>query len=140
MTAGLADYRPIASAPRDASMIEVLVPSADGGFIAGRAYFDAAAYDGTWWWEGTERGGYGDDPIEECNHGAPLYWRPAAAPGAVCFIGALVARACHAELTSLDGIINVDGPDERGTTVLAFRNQGKVAHFRVIIDHATVAA
>ncbi len=132
------DYSPIATAPRDGTMVDVLVPAREAGFIAGRAYFDATAYDGTWWWEGTTIADYTADPIRECNHGDPLYWCPVAASPVVQVIGALVARACDADLTSLDGIINVDGPDARGTTVLAFRHQGKVAHFRVIIEQETV--
>lgn len=72
------DYQPIASAPRDGTMVEVLVPTREGGFIAGRAYFDAAAYGGSWWWAGTKFGDYANDPISEINHGDPLYWRAEA--------------------------------------------------------------
>jgi hypothetical protein len=70
------DWMPIADAPRDGTLLQVLVPSAAGGFIEGAAYFDAVAYDGSWWWEGMKFGDYAADPISECNHGDPLYWRP----------------------------------------------------------------
>lgn len=76
------DYQPIASAPRDGTQIEVLVPTRDGGLIAGRAYFDASAYDGSWWWAGTSIGEYHQDPIREINHGDPLFWRRETAPAA----------------------------------------------------------
>jgi hypothetical protein len=74
------DWHPIATAPRDGTMLEVLVPNAAGGLMEGRAYFDQAAYDGSWWWEDTAMADYVHDPIEECNHGAPVYWRAIERP------------------------------------------------------------
>lgn len=74
------DWRAMADAPRDGTLIEVLVPNAAGGLIEGRAYFDAAAHDGTWWWEDTALANYVDSSIDDGNHGTPLYWRPIAAP------------------------------------------------------------
>lgn len=69
-------WRPITLAPRDRTLIDVLVPSRDGGFIQGRAYFDPSAYDGSWWWEGTSVADYFSDPISECNHGDPVAFLP----------------------------------------------------------------
>jgi hypothetical protein len=74
------DWKPIAGAPLDATMVEVLVPTRDGGFIEGRARFEPQAYDGTWWWEDTQPGDYACDNIAEINHGDPLYWRAIEQP------------------------------------------------------------
>lgn len=68
-------WLPMELAPLDGRLVAVLVPMGEGGFIQGRAYFDAKAYDGTWWWEGTSMDDYGCDPIEECNHGNPVAFR-----------------------------------------------------------------
>ena len=65
-------WLPMELAPRDATLVAVLVPMGEGGFIQGRAYFDPAAYGGTWWWEGTSFAEYHDSPIDEINHGDPV--------------------------------------------------------------------
>lgn len=65
-------WLPMELAPRDGRLIAVLVPMGEGGFIQGRAYYDAAAYGGSWWWEGTAMSDYTADPIDECNHGDPV--------------------------------------------------------------------
>ncbi len=65
-------WLPIAQAPRDGSLVAVLVPSANGGFIQGRAWFDADIYGGSWWWEGTSAADYFSLSISECNHADPV--------------------------------------------------------------------
>jgi hypothetical protein len=131
----MTDYRPIENAPRDGTLIDVLVPSKEGGFIAGRAHFQDA-FDGTWWWEGTKPGDYAADPICECNHGDPLFWRPIGADEIIDRIGELVYRACGRDLTSLDGVVNVDFEPDTSCTILTLRRAGQVQNFRVTVDHA----
>lgn len=68
-------WLPMELAPRDATLVAVLVPMSEGGFIQGRAYFDLVAYGGSWWWEGTSFTEYHDSPIDEINHGDPVAFR-----------------------------------------------------------------
>lgn len=73
-------WLPVDQAPRDGRLVAVLVPTREGGFIQGQAYYDAASYGGSWWWEGTSAADYFSDPISECNHGDPVaFMAPAAA-------------------------------------------------------------
>lgn len=50
--------------------------------VVGEAYFDPVAYGGTWWWAGTSKDEYFDNPVEEIMHGRPTHWRPLQAPPA----------------------------------------------------------
>lgn len=65
-------WLPMELAPRDRTLVAVLVPMGEGGSIQGRAWFDPWAYEGSWWWEGTSIDDYHSDPIAECNHGDPI--------------------------------------------------------------------
>lgn len=67
-------WSPMSTAPQDRTTIEALVPLKDGGFVQGRVYFEAEAYDGSWWWVEGPAYDYHADAIDECNHGNPGYW------------------------------------------------------------------
>ena len=56
----------------------VLVAVTGGGrpAVVGEAYFNPTAYDGTWWWAGTDFADYHSSPIDEIMHGVVTHWMP----------------------------------------------------------------
>ncbi|CAK7257523.1 MULTISPECIES: hypothetical protein [unclassified Shinella] len=70
-------WQPIDTAPKDGREVLIACPLADlfNQYVVSAAYFDAAAYGGTWWWAGTKMDEWGDSPVEDINE-APVFWQP----------------------------------------------------------------
>ena len=73
------DWRPIATAPKDACII-LAVTGGSSGPIVGEARWQENGEDSDWYWAGNGPGDYHGGPISEINLGKASHWQPLPAP------------------------------------------------------------